>query len=152
MKSVAGTGSKRGRGLSLDDKEGFADDLEEMHDGGIIITVTLATPDAIRSTKFNRYYYGGVLKKMCKAADGAVSIDEMHEAMCSRFLSRNVFLVNPKTGEVTEQMVAERSSKLPPDRFEHFVLEVREFGQTFWGITIKDPDPEWRSHPDEDDE
>lgn len=136
--------------MSLDDKGGFADDLGELNDGGVIVTVTLATPEAIRSTKYNRYYFGGVLKKMCAAADWAVTVDEMHEAMSARFLSRNVFIVNPKTGEVTEQMVAERSSKLPPERFERYVLEVREFGQTFFGITIKDPDPEWRSHPDED--
>lgn len=149
MKTVTGTGSKRGRILSLDDKEDFSSELSEMKDGGVIVTVTLATPEAIRSVKYNRYYYGCVLKRMAKAAEGNTA-DDIHDAMCARFLSRDVFMVNPKTGEVSEQTVSERSSKLPPDRFEHFVMEVREFGQTFFGITIKDPDPEWRLHEDED--
>ncbi len=148
MKTVTGTGVKHGRGLALDDKDGFASDLSEMKDGGVIVTVTLAMPEAIRSTKFNRYYFGCVLKRMAAAAEG-VTIEDMHDAMCSRFLSRNVFVVNPKTGVVAEQIVAERSSKLPPDRFEQYVDEVREFGQVFFGITIPDPDPEWRSKQSE---
>ena len=143
MKTATATGSKRGGSLTLDDKAGLSDDLRQMKDGGIILTVTLATPEAIRSTKFNRYYWGCVLKRIADAAEGNTA-EDIHDAMCARFLSRLVFIVNHQTGEVEETTVAERSSKLPPDRFERFVMEVREFGQVFFGITIPDPDPNWR--------
>jgi hypothetical protein len=142
MKDVAATGVLHGGKLRLDDKLGFAADIAGMKDGSIVLTVVHGTEKAIRSTRANRYYYGVVLKAI-KGETGQ-DLDDIHDFMCQRFLTRRMFLVNNRSGEVEEGEVAGRSSKLSPDDFFEFVEKVRLFATEFFGIRIEDPNPAWR--------
>lgn len=138
-----GTGVKTGGKVVWDDPQGFTDALKMMPDGSVIVKVELASQKAIRSIKANRYYFGCVLDLMAK--DTQQDKDDIHDAMCDRFLKRKVFMVNRHTGEAEEREVARRSSKLNADEFYAFVENVRLFAAEFLGLTIPDPDPEyWR--------
>lgn len=142
---VIGTGVLKAGKVEWDDPRGFSDALKLMADGSVAVRVDHVTEKAIRSVKVNRYYWGVVLKLIATAAEGNTK-DDIHDAMCDRFLKRKLLLVNKQTGEVTEHEVARRSSKLTPEEFTKFVDDVRLFGAEFFGLEIPDPDPFWRDH------
>jgi len=142
---VVATGVLHGGHVDLDDARGFAEALQVLGEGSIVVRVDRVGEKARRSVKANRYYWGVVLTLIVTAAEGNTK-DDIHDAMCDRFLKRTIVLVNKHTGEVTEHEVARRSSTLTPEEFTRFVEEVRVFGSEFFGLTIPDPDPFWRDH------
>lgn len=103
-----------------------------------------------RSERANAYYWGQVLTPMSKEhSDGDQSPEEIHDAMCARFLpdeKKRVAFFNKLTGETLEiETDTRRSSKLKGDEFYDFVEQVRKFALEFLGITTENPDPDyWR--------
>lgn len=101
-----------------------------------------------RSNQANRYYRGVVLKAM--AEDSGNSPDDIHDAMCERFLrneQKHVEFFNRLTGEVLEVETVDtrRSSKLNREEFYTFVEQVRQFAAEWLHIETPDPDPSyWR--------
>lgn len=136
------TGVKHGGKVLWDDPIGFSDTLKMMPDGSVVVRVELASPNAIRSLRANRYYFGVVLEEIRKYTEQ--DKDDIHDFMCARFLGHKVFLVNRETGAATEREVAGRSSSLSPQDFWDFVEHVRLFANEFFGLRIPDPDPAWR--------
>jgi hypothetical protein len=125
----------------------FTHDLKALGNGPIVATVKLATAAAVRSEKANAYYWGCVLAEMATATGH--SADEIHDAMCERFLpneSKRVEFFNKQTGEVlTVDVDHRRSSKLTGKAFYEFVEQVRQFAAEFLDVQTEDPNPEyWR--------
>lgn len=144
-REVVGTGVLHAGKVTWDDPRGFTDDLTFLPDGSVVVRVTLATPRALRTVKLNRYYFGHVLRLI--AETNGDTLDDLHDQMCARFLTRRVTVVSPRTGEVHELELVGRSSTLDPDEFWAFVLQVRLFAAEFFGVDTHDPDPAWRGKP-----
>jgi hypothetical protein len=94
-----------------------------------------------------RLLLGCVLAEMATATGH--SADEIHDAMCERFLpneSKRVEFFNKQTGEVlTVDVDHRRSSKLTGKAFYEFVEQVRQFAAEFLDVQTEDPNPEyWR--------
>jgi len=101
----------------------------------------------VRSRQANAYYWSCVLDPMAK--DQEMTPDEVHEAMCARFLpneAKRVAFFNKMTGEeIAIYTDGKRSSKLAGTEFYDFVERVRLFALEFLGIVTEDPDPlYWR--------
>lgn len=136
------------RGLMLHDRERFLEELRETFmNRDVVIAVELDEPK--RSNPANRYLFGVVYREIRKANENAHTKEEIHDAMCSMFLTRRVVFVNKQTGESDERDVPGRSRKLKASRFYRFVEEVRAWASGFYGITIPDPDPEYFIERDE---
>jgi hypothetical protein len=142
-RDVFGTGYLRGGRVEWDDAPGLSDDLKLMKDGSVVVRIELVTPRAVRAIKLNRYYWGHVLRLISDYTGD--DVDDLHDQMCARFLTRRVLVVNKRTGEVEELQVVGRSSKLDSDAFWDFVLKVRLFAGEWLGVETKDPDPAWRT-------
>jgi hypothetical protein len=141
-REAVGTGVLRQGRVAWDDAPGFTDQLKLMKDGSVVVRVELVTPKAIRPIKLNRYYFGHVLRLI--ADYNGDDVDDLHDQMCARFLTRRVLVVNKRTGEVDELNVVGRSSKLDGEEFWQFVLKVRLFAAEFFGVETDDPNPAWR--------
>ena len=114
---------------------------------GMRIEVKVAKYKPQRSTRANAYLWGVVYELMAK--DQEMTPEEVHDAMCERFLpneQRRVEFFNRMTGEcLAVETDARRSSKLKGDAFFDFVERVRDFARTFLNVYTPDPDPEyWR--------
>lgn len=114
---------------------------------GTEIEIRIRRHKATRSDRANRYYWGVVLALMAK--DQEMTPDEVHDAMCERFLpdaQKRVEFFNRLTGETLEvETDARRSSKLKGEAFYDFVERVRLFALEFLNVTTPDPDKEyWR--------
>lgn len=102
---------------------------------------------SIRSQRANNYYWSCVLDPM--ATDQEMTAEEVHDAMCARFLpneAKRVAFFNKLTGEeLAVYTDGKRSSKLSGGPFYDFVERVRLFALEFLHITTENPDPEyWR--------
>lgn len=103
-----------------------------------------------RSIQANNYYWGCVLTPMSESGSaGDQSPEEIHDAMCARFLPdehKRVAFFNAMTGDRLEvEIDTRRSSKLKGDEFYDFVEKVRKFALEFMGVVTEDPDPlYWR--------
>lgn len=96
-----------------------------------------------RSSRANRYYHGPVLNAIVLETEQ--DHDSIHDVMCEKFIPpQTVTFVNKHTGETEERQVPGRSSRLSVSEFYHFVEQVRLWAAEWLGITIEDPDPEWR--------
>lgn len=129
----------------------FTNELKALGNGHVSVTVKLETAAAIRSAKANAYYWSCVLTPMSEdSSSGDASAEDIHDAMCERFLpneTKRVAFFNRMTGEelTIETDDGRRSSKLKGDDFYQFVEKVRKFALEFMGLTTQDPDPEyWR--------
>lgn len=125
----------------------FTSELKALGNGPIVATVKLASASAVRSERANAYYWSCVLAEMARATGH--SADEIHDAMCERFLpseAKRVAFFNRMTGEeLTIEIDHRRSSKLNGGAFYEFVEHVRQFAAEFLNVETQDPDPEyWR--------
>jgi hypothetical protein len=123
------------------DREGFVQAVRSMADCDAEITI--ASLEDRRSVVANRYYWGVVLKAIAEETE--TPAEDVHDAMCDRFLKHRITLVNV-LGEVLDQEVAGRSSKLSVAAFYRFVEQVRLFAAEFFGLSIPDPDPEFQRY------
>lgn len=131
--------------LKVRNQRDFNEAMSAMADGEVVVTIEKRR--ATRSQRANRYYFGVCLNLISEATGHTV--DELHDDMCLRFLTKRVNYTNPETGEVDEREVPGRSSKLNVNEFYDFVERVRQFGAEFLGLAIPDPDPEhWRDRED----
>lgn len=112
------------------------------------IDIRLELHKDTRSQRANAYYWSCVLGEMAKYCDHTV--DEIHDAMCVKFLpneTAQVEFFNRMTGEclTVDTTETRRSSKLNGAPFYDFVEQVRGFALEFLGVETQDPDPEyWR--------
>lgn len=142
---VLGVVDPRGR-LHLEPfaKAQMARTLSELR--GQQVEVTVTRYKASRSQQANRYLFGVVYALM--AAEIGCSVEELHDAMCAKFLPderKRLEFVNKLTGETeTVEIDPRRSSKLKGDAFFAFVESVRLWGVEFLGVITPDPDPAWR--------
>lgn len=118
---------------------------------GMVIEVKVAKYKPLRSTKANAYLWGVVYALMAK--DQEMTPEEIHDAMCERFLpneQKRVEFFNRMTGEcLAVETDGRRSSKLKGEAFFDFVERVREFARDFLNVHTPDPDPEyWRREND----
>lgn len=114
---------------------------------GTQIEVRIRRHKATRSERANRYLWGVVYALMAK--DQEMTPEEMHDAMCERFLpdeTKRIAFFNRMTGETLDvEIDARRSSKLKGDEFFDFVERVRLFALEFLNVQTPDPDAEyWR--------
>lgn len=112
---------------------------------GQVVEVRIGPYKATRSQRANAYYWSVVLELLAK--DQEMTPEEMHDAMCEKFLPnerKRVEFFNRMTGEsVAVETDGRRSSKLTGGPFFDFVERVREFGRTFLNVFTPDPDPAW---------
>lgn len=105
---------------------------------------------ATRSQRANAYLWGVVYALMAK--DQEMTEEEIHDAMCERFLPnehKRVAFFNRLTGECLEvETDGRRSSKLDGEAFYDFVERVREFARDFLNVHTPDPDPAYWRRPD----
>ena len=139
--------------LKPEDLAGFRRAMKQMADGRYIIRVeALSRRKSQRSIRANNYYWSQVLTPMSEeGSDGDQSPEDIHDAMCARFLPnehKRVEFFNRMTGEcLTVDTDTRRSSKLTGEDFYDFVEKVRKFALEFLGVVTEDPDPEyWRYH------
>lgn len=100
-----------------------------------------------RSQRANNYYWSQVLTPM--ARESGNTVEEIHEAMCQRFLPnehKRVEFFNRVTGEcLAIETDSRRSSKLSIHDFYDFVESVRAFAAEFLQLRTDDPDADyWR--------
>ncbi len=110
-------------------------------------TVTVTEEKLTRSQKQSRYYWGVVLE--VAHTEGGQPKDDIHDAMCERFLPnerKQIEFFSKITGEAwTASIDHRRSSKLSRTDFMDFVENVRLWIAEFYGATCPDPDPDyWR--------
>lgn len=113
-----------------------------MPDGEVILTVRTKT--AKRSNAQNRYYFGVVLAMM--AEETGHDVEDLHDDMCARFMTRTLYYTNAQTGEMEERVIPGRTSKLSVNDFYEFVKKVRRFAAEFLCLSIPDPDPDYWLH------
>ena len=82
------------------DRDGFVRAARRMAD--CEAEITLAEVEDGRSAVANRYYRGVVLKMMAEETEQ--DPDDIHDAMCDRFLKHRITLINVM-GEVLDQEV-----------------------------------------------
>lgn len=115
------------------------------------VDVTVKEHKDTRSTRANAYYWSCVLTPMSEdSSAGDASPEEIHDAMCERFLPnerKRVEFFNRMTGESLEiETDHHRTSKLTGAPFYDFVEQVRKFALEFMGVVTEDPDPEYWRH------
>jgi hypothetical protein len=123
------------------DRDGFVQAVRRMTDCDAELTI--AQIEDRRSLVANRYYWGKVIQAIAEETGQAP--DDIHDAMCDRFLKHRITLVNV-LGQVLDLEVAGRSSSLSVAKFYGFVEQVRLFAAEFFGLSIEDPDPEYQRH------
>lgn len=130
-----------GSGIELDDRDDFASAMREMP-AGLRLTVTVEEEKDVRTLAANRYLWG-VVYKWIEQETGQPK-ESTHADMCERFLRRQVHYIDKQTGLTVEKEYVVGSSGLTPREFYEFVENVRLFAAEWHGITIPDPDPEYR--------
>ena len=111
------------------------------------VSVEIKPWRSVRSRQANAYYWSCVLEPMAK--DQEMTAEEVHDAMCARFLpneAKRVEFFNKLTGEeLAVYTDGKRSSKLAGNHFYDFVERVRLFALEFLGVRTEDPDQAyWR--------
>lgn len=112
------------------------------------VDVTIQVHRDTRSQKANAYLWGVVYA--IAAEDTGHSPEDLHDAMCERFLPnerKRVEFFNRLTGEsLAVDTEARRTSKLSGAPFYDFVENVRQFLREFLHIETPDPDPAYWRH------
>lgn len=137
----------QGKALDPDTRREIADAIAERFDVGERVEVQVKRYKATRSQKANAYLWGVVYDLMAK--DQEMTPEEIHDAMCERFLpneQKRIAFFNRMTGECLEvETEGRRSSKLAGEPFFDFVERVREFARDFLNVHTPPPDPDyWR--------
>lgn len=137
----------KGKALDPDTRLEIAAAVAERFDVNDRVEVVVKPYKATRSQKANRYLWGVVYDLMAK--DQEMTAEEIHDAMCERFLPnehKRVAFFNRMTGDCLEvETDGRRSSKLEGEPFFDFVERVREFARDFLNVHTPDPDPDyWR--------
>lgn len=114
---------------------------------GLKVDVVVKEHKDTRGQRANAYYWKCVLGEMAEHCGH--SVEEIHDAMCEKFLPnepKRVEFFNMMTGEcLTVETDGRRTSKLTGSPFYDFVEHVRQFAIEFMGVATQDPDPEyWR--------
>jgi hypothetical protein len=130
-----------GSGIQLDDREDFTRAMRDLP-AGLRLTLTVEEEKDVRTSAANRYLWG-VVYKWIENETGQPK-ESTHAEMCERFLRRQVHYIDKKTGLTVEKWYVTGSSGLTPKQFYEFVENVRLFAAEWHGISIPDPDPEYR--------
>lgn len=147
MSEAIATGVLQGGRVTWDNAARFTSDLKALGDGSVVVKAKLASASSVRSQRANAYLWGHVYAEAAKHTGH--SADDIHDAMCEKFLPnerKRVEFFSRMTGESLQiETDSRRSSKLAGNKFYDFVEEVRLFLLEFLGVETQDPDPEyWR--------
>lgn len=127
--------------LVLDDQEAFRTANWRMKHGQRV-KVTVEPEKDHRTAVANRYHWGVVIWTI--ADETGQDEDSIHYDMCDRFLRRRIQYVDISTGRTVEREFAIGSSGLTVREFYDFVEKCRLFAAEFFGLSIPDPDREYR--------
>lgn len=127
--------------LVLDDQEEFRTAMWRMKHGQRV-RVTVEPERDHRTGVANRYHWGVVIKMI--ADETGQDEDSIHYDLCDRFLRRRIQYVDMATGRTVEREFAIGSSGLTVREFYDFVERCRLFAAEFFGLSIPDPDREYR--------
>lgn len=126
--------------LVLDDSYAFKTAMWRFKPGRV--TVTVEQEKDRRSAVANRYYWGVVVKLI--ASETGQDPQDIHDDLRDRFLRKTITYTDKATGEIHERQFARGSSGLTVSEFYEFVEQARLFAAEFFGMTIPDPDPEYK--------
>lgn len=118
--------------IAVYDIRAFREALYDFPEGDVVVTVQASTAAAIRSLQANKFMWV-VFTVIANASDGDHTKEQIHDLMCEMFLSYDMDVVNPKTGEVTTFHVVRGTSKLKPAEHSTFVEQVMAWGAGFYG-------------------
>lgn len=130
-----------GSSVKLDDREAFYKAMSEFPEG-LRLVVSVEEEKDIRTGAANRYLWGAVYKYI--EDETGQPKETTHAEMCDRFLKRHVHYTDKRTGLTVEKWVVSGSSGLTPKEFYQFVENVRLFAAEWLGLSIPDPNPEYR--------
>lgn len=130
-----------GSGIELDDREEFWRAMLE-YPAGLRLVVSVDEEKDIRTLAANKYLWG-VVYKWIENETGQPK-ESTHAEMCERFLKRQVHYIDKRTGLTVEKWFVGGSSGLTPREFFDFVEQCRLFAAEWHGISIPDPDPEYK--------
>lgn len=140
---AAGTITDDGK-LVLDDPEAFRTANWRMKRGQVVVTVEQRKDR--RTHVANRYHWAVVIKMI--AEETGQDEDSIHYDLCDRFLRRRIHYIDMATGRTVEREFAIGSSGLTVREFYEFVERCRLFAAEFFGLSIPDPDSEYRRERD----
>jgi len=141
MLTVCASGEMAHGRLRLRQADWFAQQLKELRDGEVLITVERLRE--ARSRQQSRYYFGVVLALISRHS--GFSVDELHAWAKARFLPKHLALTNGN-GEIVDEYILGGSTKvLTPSEFSDYVEAIRQFAAEQLQVAIPDPDPAYAS-------
>jgi len=97
-----------------------------------------------RSTNANRYYWGVVLTLIAEHTGD--DVEDLHDIYTNLFCRRVFVHLDRRTGEVSEQVIVGRTSRMTVSEFYRYVERVRQHAAEFHRVDTPDPDPEYRRY------
>jgi len=114
--------------------------LASMGDGPVVITV--ARQKSKRSLQACAYYFGVVVKAI--AEETGQDPESVHEFLKREVNAEHVQMVNKSTGEVYESWIGGSTAGMNVGDYFAFVERARAWAGQFLGLSIPDPDPDWK--------
>ena len=124
------TGTIRDDGLELADSAGWGEAIVDFIRGPVILTMQSATAAEVRSMQANKRQW--VIFTIIAEASGHTK-EEVHDWMCKLFLSYEVEIVDPTTGECGSEILVRGTSKLKPAEHNAFLDRVMLWAAEFFG-------------------
>lgn len=131
------TGTIRDDGLELVDSRGWGGAVTDFVRGPVVITIETTTAAAVRTLQQNKFMWA-VFAIIAEASQGDHSKDQIHDLMCEMFLSYQMDVVDPNTGECTTYTLVRGTSKLKPAEHSEFVEHVMAWAANFYGCEFGD--------------
>lgn len=114
--------------------------LAAMKDGPVVVTIQRKRPS--RTIQQNAFYHGVVIKMI--ADETGQDHESVHEFLKRECNAQHVEMTNRQTGEVYEAWIGGSTAALNVNDFYDFVERSRAWAAEFLGLSIPDPDPDWK--------
>jgi hypothetical protein len=135
---IASATVKRGK-LFVRNRRAFDEQVAQLKEGWEL-ELTLKRRRATRSIQANRYYWGGVIDKLCQHCDQNYTPEEMHEILKAKFIPKKLALADGN-GEIVFEMVLGGSTRsMNTNEFYDYVESIRMWAAETLGCDIPDPD------------
>lgn len=129
-KEAQSTGYMRGHVLHIRQQQWPMTDGE--------VTVTVRKVHATRSSKQNRWYWGGIMRALAEYT--GYTPDEIHEICKAKFLPRVVEIPGAQGEVAAEFTIGGTTTTLDRVEFGDYCEQIREWAATL-GVIIPDPEP-----------
>ena len=140
MKAYVTSGIVHGGKLQVRSKQKFEQAIAQFKDGEV--SVTIERKYATRSENQNAWYFGCILPLLSEHT--GYTVDELHEYCKSRFNAKTVTIVDANGEIKDESRIGQTTTKLNKLTFGDYCERIREWAASDLGVTIPDPDPDWR--------